>query len=125
MKFDKAISDAAQAAGIKLTFENGYHLSFIDRGGRTRGFYKSAFGWVEAEKTGQGWRVTVRRGSGPLLERPVSGMSRGVKLDEAAAGAADVFPSVVAVIRATMPAADVRKPSRLARWFGLSAAQAA
>lgn len=126
MKFDRHISDAARAAGVRLLIANDVHLAFLDRGGRRRGFFKSAFGWMEAEKTPHGWRVTVRRGSGPLLERlVVSEMVRGATLDEAAAGAADVFPSDVAVIRATMLAVQTKKPSRLASWLGLPSARAA
>lgn len=123
MKFDKTISDAARAAGIKLLTANDVHLCFLDRGGRKRRFQHSSFGWVEADLSPWGWQVTVRRGSGPLLERPVALKAvRGKTLDEAAAAAVDVFPSVVAVIRATMPVADVRSPSRFARWFGLAQA---
>lgn len=118
MKFKSSISDVAQAAGVKLLMANDVHLSFLDREGRKRGFYRSTHGWVEAEKTGLGWRATMRSGLGPLFERPVIGMSRGATLDAAATGARDVFPSATAVIRATMPAVDV-EPSRLARWFGL------
>lgn len=125
MKFDRHISDTARAAGVRVLIANDVHLGFIDRGGVKRGFYRSAFGWVEAERTPHGWRVTVRRGAGPLLQRPVSGTARGATLDEAAGRAGDVFPSAVAVIRATMPAVDAAMPSRFGRWFGLPSARAA
>ena len=127
MKFDKHISDAATEAGVRVLIANDVHLAFLDREGRKRGFYRSAFGWVEAEKTVHGWRVAQRRGSGPLFARPVSGTVRGATLDEAAAGAGDVFPSATAMIRATMPVTvdDGRRPGRLGRWFGLSSARAA
>lgn len=125
MKFDRHISDAAQAAGVRLLIANDVHLAFLDREGRKRGFYRSAFGWVEAEKTVHGWRISQRRGAGPLFGRPVSGTVRGATLDEAAAGG-EVFPSAVAVIRATMPVAvEGAKSSRLGRWFGLPLTQAA
>lgn len=126
MTFDRHISDAAQAAGFRLLIANDVHLAFLDRRGRKHGFYRSAVGWVEAELTPNGWRVAVRQGSGLLLNRAVRGFARGATLDDAAAGAGDVFPSAVAVLRATAPVAvAVRKPSRLASWLGLSSARAA
>ena len=47
MAFDRHISDAAKAAGIRLLIANNVSIGFIDRDGVKRGFYRSAFGWVE------------------------------------------------------------------------------
>lgn len=125
MKIDKAISDAAKAAGVRFLIATDVHLGLIDRRGIKRRFFKSSFGWIEADSTAWGWRATVRQGTGPLFERAVSGMARGRTLDEAAVGGVEIFPSAVAAIRAAARAGDAKKSSRLAGWLGLPSARAA
>lgn len=43
MNHEKALSDLARAAGVRIRLATDVHLSFNDRTGVRRSFYRSAF----------------------------------------------------------------------------------